>query len=132
MPESPSRRFERRPGGADFSVFVDGNGNGVRSADIEVGVDPRVAGPFPLEGKAPGVSVGINPGTVAPPPERGILETADPIRFGRSDMLSFSPLGTSTPGTFFLAGDALQGAVRVTTGARVRLLICRGGRWEER
>ena len=48
-------------------------------------------------------------------------------------MLSFSPLGTATPGTFYLAGEGVQGAVRVNPGtARVRLLINRGRRWIER
>jgi hypothetical protein len=55
------------------------------------------------------------------------------VRFGVSDILSFSPLGTATPGTFYLAGDAAQAAVRVTGGsARVRLMVWRGGRWRER
>ena len=66
------------------------------------------------------------------PPERGLL-SGDPVRFGVSDILSFSPLGTATPGTFYLAGDAGQAAVRVTGGsARVRLMVWRSGRWRER
>lgn len=125
-------RFERldeeQP---QFSVYADGNRNGVRSVDIARGVDRRIAGPFPLHGGAPGVRVGILPGLPAPPPEKGLLEGDDPIRFGKSDILSFSPLGTATPGTFYLAGEEIQGAVRVTSWARVRLLLCRGGRWEE-
>ena len=95
-------------------------------------MDRLVAGPFPLTGGAPGVRVGFNPGTPAPPPGRGMLE-GDPIRFGRSDILSFSPLGTATPGTFYLAGDGAQAAVRVTGGsARVRLMIWRGDPWRVR
>ena len=117
-------RFERNEAGAEFSVYVDGNGNGVRSDDIEDGVDERIAGPFPLHGHAPGVRVGINEGV--PAIEGGALDPHDPIRFGRSDILSFSPLGTSTPGTFYLAGDATQGAVRVTNNGRVRLLVWHG------
>jgi hypothetical protein len=47
--------------------------------------------------------------------------------------VSFSPLGTATPGTFYLAGEGLQGAVRVASGsARVRLMVCRGRKWVER
>lgn len=126
-------RFERREGGGVFySVYADGNENGVLSADIESGVDRHVAGPFPLWGASPSVRVGINPGIPALPPERGLL-AGDPVRFGRSDILSFSPLGTATPGTFYLAGDAAQAAVRVTGGsARVRLMVWRGGGWRER
>ena len=126
-------RFERLADGrAFYSVYSDGNGNGVLSADIARGVDLRIAGPYPLSGGAPGVSVGINPGVPNPPPEGGLL-SGDPIRFGRSDILSFSPLGTATPGTFYLAGDSAQAAVRVNGGsARVRLMLWRGGRWIER
>jgi hypothetical protein len=49
-------------------------------------------------------------------------------------MVSFSPLGTATPGTFYLAGENRQAAIRVTPGtSRVRLLVClNGGPWSER
>jgi hypothetical protein len=124
-------RFERRDGGPEFSVYADGNRNGVRSAEIEKGLDRRIAGPFPLHGGAPRVSVAVLPGLPAVPPDTGLLQGDDPIRFGRSDILSFSPLGTATPGTFYLAGEGMQGAVRVTTSARVRLLLWHGGRWQE-
>lgn len=126
-------RFERDGEGWSISTYVDGNGNGVLASDIERGEDRRIAGPTPLVGHAPGVRVGINPGVPAPPPERGTLDPSDPIRFGRGDILSFSPLGTATPGTFYLAGETGQAAVRVTGGSsRVRLMICRGARWFER
>jgi prepilin-type N-terminal cleavage/methylation domain-containing protein len=126
-------RFEREPDGRVFySVYKDGNDNGVRSRDIAAGVDERIAGPFPLSGGAPGVRVGINPGVPNIAPESGLL-SGDPVRFGSSDILSFSPMGTATPGTFYLAGDSAQAAVRVNGGsARVRLMLWRGGRWRER
>jgi Tfp pilus assembly major pilin PilA len=123
-------RFERHEAGADFSVYADGNHNGVRSDDIVKGIDRKISGPFPLEGHAPGVRVGILPDLPAPPPEDGMLKGDDPIRFGRGDLLSFSPLGTSTSGTYYLVGDGIQGAVRVTSRARVRLLLWHG-HWEE-
>jgi len=126
-------RFERTDDDVFYSLYSDENHNGVRTVDIEAGIDVRIAGPLPLTGGAPGVRVGINPGVPALPPERGTLDPGDPIRFGRSDMLSFTPLGTATPGTFYLAGEITQAAVRVTPGsARVRLMICRGSRWVER
>jgi prepilin-type N-terminal cleavage/methylation domain-containing protein len=125
-------RFEDKAAIPRYSVYVDGNFNGVRKDDINKGVDLRVAGPFFLDAQAPGVRVGINPGTPAIPPDKGLLDAADPIKFS-GDMLSFSPLGTATPGTFYLAGEASQAAVRVTPGtARVRLMVCRNGRWIER
>ena len=42
-------RFERRLEGDVFAVYADGNGNGIRSADIRRGEDRLVAGPFPLD-----------------------------------------------------------------------------------
>ena len=126
-------RFERRGEAMYVSVYADGNRNGVRAAEVASGLDRRVAGPVMLASGAPGVRVGINPGVPAIPPEAGILDPADPIRFGRADMLSFSPIGTATPGTFYLAGEGIQAGVRVNgESARVRLMVCRGGRWRER
>lgn len=126
-------RFESQAGGWTLSTYADGNRNGVLSSDIALGIDRRVAGPRQLTTGAGDVRVAINPGTPAIPPDRGMLDPADPIRFGPSNMLSFSPLGTATPGTFYLAGAHAQAAVRVTPGtARVRLMACRGGRWIQR
>ncbi|HEY7411673.1 MAG TPA: hypothetical protein VII13_13060 [Vicinamibacteria bacterium] len=127
-------RFERGADGADYvRLYADGNYNGVLSAEIRSGIDAPLGPARPLATGAARVRVGINPGVPAIPPEKGLLDASDPIRFGASNMLSFSPLGTATPGTFFLAGETLQAAVRVTAGtSRVRLLVCRGRHWEER
>ena len=77
-----------------------------------------------------GVRVGIMEGVAAPPPDSGLLDPADPVRFGRSNMLSFSPLGTATPGTFYLTNERVQAAVRVSPGSgRVRLMVYQGGKW---
>jgi Tfp pilus assembly major pilin PilA len=126
-------RFTHRADGDYYAIYRDGNANGVTSADIERGIDVMVEAPRRLDGGLSGVRVGINPDTPAIPPDRGTLDTADPIRFGRSNMLSFSPLGTATPGTFYLAGPWAQAAVRVTPGSsRVRMLTCRGRKWTDR
>jgi prepilin-type N-terminal cleavage/methylation domain-containing protein len=125
-------RFEEDGARVVYSVYQDGNDNGVRSGDIASGRDVRIAGPFELTGGAPSVRVGIRDGVPALPPDTGLI-TGDPIRFGRSRMVSFSPLGTATPGTFYLAGQHAQAAVRVNAGtARVRLMVWRGGKWIER
>ncbi len=124
--------FEPQAEPPTYSIYADGNHNGVRRADIRAGVDLLVSGPIPLTAGLPGVRVGINPGVPVIPPGQGTLDVADPVRFGNSNILSFSPLGTATPGTFYLAGRYLQAAVRVVAGtARVRLLVCRGRRWIE-
>ena len=125
-------RFEVAADGSyQYSTYSDRNNNGVLAADIATGVDPRISGPLPLDGGAPGVRVGIIPGTRGP--DGDVLDPADPIVFGRSNMLSFSPFGTASPGTFYLAGEGVQAGVRVSPGsARVRMLVCRRNRWIER
>jgi hypothetical protein len=126
-------RFEQTPAGAFVSVYQDGNHNGVLSADISRGTDKRISGPRRLDSGASSVRIAIHPGTPAPPPDRGLLDTRDPIRFGRSEMLSFTPLGGATPGTFYLAGEGVQAAVRVTgDSSRVRVMIYRKGAWRDR
>jgi type II secretory pathway pseudopilin PulG len=123
-------RFESCPEGTCYSVYRDGEMDGISSEDIRRGIDYRVAGPFPLTAGLTGVRVGINPGVPQIPPERGMLG-GDPIRFGVSRMISFTPLGGATPGTFYLAGDSFQAAVRVTgSTSRVRLMIWTGA-WRE-
>ena len=124
-------RFETDAAGfTTYSTYIDGNFNGVLSVDITAGTDPRIAGPFRLDAGQSGVVVGVLPG--APAPEGGALGS-EPIRFGNSRMISFSPLGTGTPGTFYLRTKSSMAGVRVTGGsARVRIMILRGKRWIDR
>jgi type II secretory pathway pseudopilin PulG len=124
-------RFEADPAGrTNYSTYIDGNFNGVLSADIENGTDPRIAGPFRLDAGQSGVEVGVLPD--APSPDGGRLGS-EPIRFGNARMVSFSPLGTGTPGTFYLRTKSSMAGVRVTGGsARVRIMILRGKRWIDR
>jgi hypothetical protein len=128
-------RFEKDADGTWFyGVYADRNHNGVLADDIRRGVDIRIGPRRLLDAGATGVHVGIHPSVPAVPPDTGTLDPSRPVQFGSSFMLSFSPLGTATPGTFYLAGDARQAAVRVTPGsARVRLLVwSKGRKWTER
>ena len=121
-------RFEKDAAGQImYSTYIDGNSNGVVSADIAKGLDIRISGPFRLDAGQAGVDVGVLPD--APAPDGGLLGS-EPIRFGNSRMVSFSPLGTGTPGTFYLRTRSSMAGVRVTGGsARVRIMILRGKRW---
>lgn len=113
-----------------YATYVDGNFNGVLAADIAAGTDRRIAGPFRLDAGQSGVEVGVLPD--APSPDGGRLGS-EPIRFGNARMVSFSPLGTGTPGTFYLRTRSSMAGVRVTGGsARVRIMILRGRRWIDR
>lgn len=117
-------RFEREGGGYRYATFADGDGDGLRARDVRSGVDARLT-PFERIGdRFPGVVLGIAD-TVPAISNRGTLPAgADPIRFGASDTLTFSPLGTATSGTLYLHDRAgRQFAVRVlgATG-RTRIL----------
>jgi len=124
-------RFETdATGRTNYSTYIDGNYNGVLAVDIANGTDTRIAGPFRLDAGQSGVEVGVLPD--APSPDGGPLG-GEPIRFGNSRMVSFSPLGTGTPGTFYLRTKSSMAGVRVTGGsARVRIMILRGKRWIDR
>jgi hypothetical protein len=117
-------RFE--PVGQSYRIglYADGNGNGLRTIDIDRGVDRPLGPPERLEDQFASVRLGI----VEPVPAvdgHGWLGPSDsPVRVGRSGLVSFSPLGTATSGTLYVRGRGLeQYAVRVLgpTG-RIRVL----------
>jgi len=114
-------RFEAD--GDDFAMatYVDGNGNGVRAVDISSGEDQLMYPRRLLREQFAGVRFGFEPGV--PDVDGGDTSSdPDPIRVGRSRMLSFSPTGTSSSGTVYLHGrGAHQLAVRVLGGTgRIR------------
>jgi prepilin-type N-terminal cleavage/methylation domain-containing protein len=113
-------------GDVTFALYRDGDGDGVLNRDIDKGADPEVAPPRRLTQLGRGFGFGFPPG---PPPrdpgsQRRLDNLDDPIRFNDSDLASFSPLGTSTPGTLYLTDRVKRlAAVRVfnRTG-KVRVL----------
>lgn len=112
-----------------LSVYQDGNGNGVTTADIKKGVDRLVAGPYWFRGKYPGISFSFVPGfNDLDPGGAPIGNLADPLRFGRSDICSFSPLGKASPGSVYLSNQKRrQAAVRVTpTDAKIQIFTWHG------
>lgn len=108
-----------------YTLYADGNRNGVTSRDITQLVDTPMGTPECLDDKFPGVTFGILDGVTAIDSSDDLGGDSDPVRFGRSDLLSFSPSGSATAGTFYIRGQGRQqAAVRVlgTTG-RVRVLV---------
>ena len=104
-----------------FRVCADGNGNGLRRLDLGHSQDSCAEGPYDIQTLFPGVSVGVDSTIRGPDGEAG---SPDAVRFGRSDMASFSPGGGCTAGTLFLrSAKGVQYAVRVAgvTG-RTRVL----------
>lgn len=95
-----------------YAMYADGNGNGVRTSDIQDGADARIRPPERLAQQCPGVRFAVDAGVVGLEGES--LGAGGPVRVGTSRMVSFSPLGTSTSGTIYLLGRAhRQLAVRV-------------------
>jgi hypothetical protein len=88
-----------------FALYVDGDGDGVRSRDIDAGVDRRLGPPrdlrhFGLRARL-GFPAGVRPRDPGDPGRR-LDRLHDPIRFNRSDLASFGPLGQSTPGSVYV------------------------------
>jgi type II secretory pathway pseudopilin PulG len=107
-------RFDEDQRGFTFGVFVDGNGNGVRTGDISTGIDTRLDPPTRLSDLFPGVTIALSEGSFE-----------DPVRIGSTSLMSFTPLGTATSGTIYLRGrDGSQFAVRVL-GATGRTRVLR-------
>ena len=130
-------QFKEGEGGYEVRTYVDGDGDGIRSADIANGVDHPLQPSGRLRDVYPSVRLGLDP-SVPPVGEiRMSGPQADPVRFCRGDILTFSPLGTASSGTLYLRASRSgeQYAVRVlgVTG-RVRVLRFESaaGTWIER
>jgi prepilin-type N-terminal cleavage/methylation domain-containing protein len=114
-------RFEPSAVDYRFTTYADGNENGIRAADITMGVDLPLAAAEQLADKFPGVTFGLMNGYPDADGQGGTGE--DGVRIGRARIETMSPDGTATPGTLYVHGRRTQFAVRVlgATG-RVRVL----------
>jgi type II secretory pathway pseudopilin PulG len=124
-------KFRTRPDGAVlYAIYRDADGDGVRTADLEAGIDPQVEPWRLLSHLGRGAGFGFPEGPLPPDPSTGRAiggSVEDPIRFNRSDLASFSAGGTATPGSLYLT-DGRRGlaVVRVTSmSGRVRVM-----RWD--
>jgi len=123
-------RFELEPRGYRFTPYADGNGNGVRAADIAAGTDRPAGAAERLEDKFRDVTFGLLPGI--PDADGAVSTNPDGVRIGSARILTLSPDGTATPGTLYLHGRRAQYAVRVLgVTARTRVLKFEKGarRW---
>ena len=129
-------RFVTRDGRVFFRSYRDGDGDGVRTADIGSGVDLPVGEESAIGDLFEGVRFALGAavpqvGSTAP-----VGPDADPVRFGRADILSVTPLGTASSGTLYLRSrEGHQVAIRIL-GATARVqhhaFDHRSGQWRIR
>jgi len=118
---SVALRFEASTPDYRVARYIDGNGNGVRAAEIGRGIDPIDEGPKRIGDDFPNVRFGLADGL---PDVDGLRGTGtDGVRIGTARILTMSADGTATSGTLYLEGRRAQYAVRVlgATG-RTRVL----------
>ncbi len=116
-----------------YRPYLDGNDNGIRTAEIRNGIDRPMAPAEHIGDNFSGVLFGLMPGI---PDADGVNNTGvDGVRIGGARILTTDPNGTATAGTLYVHGANAQYAIRVlgTTG-RVRVMqYLRGaGKWINR
>lgn len=116
---SMALRFE--PAGDDYAIttHLDGNGNGVRTAEIRSGVDATLGPSERIRDNHAGVQFGLRPEIAD---LDGASSGSEGVRVGAARLLSVSPIGGATSGTLYLHGRRSQYAVRVL-GATGRVRI---------
>jgi hypothetical protein len=104
-----------------FCAYTDGNGNGLRTAEILAGIDTPIGPARQLGSDFRGVHFGL---AIGIPDVDGVINTTtDGVRIGAARILTVGPDGTATSGTLYVQGARAQYAVRVlgATG-RTRVL----------
>jgi Tfp pilus assembly protein FimT len=118
-------RIEIVSGRTQFQLFTDGNGNGVLQRDIDRGIDLPLTNQEWLDDQARDIALRVNQ-TITDVAGSATLNAGDdPLRIGNTSLLTFSPLGSATSGTLYVAAHrGPQMAIRVfgATG-RVRVLM---------
>ena len=112
--------------GDDFALgsFTDGNGNGIRTADIASGVDAVVDAEQLLSSRSSSVRIARLAGV----PDVNGLAGGEAVRFGAGGIATFDADGSASSGSLYLTDGRTQLAVTVTPATgRVRVR-----RWDPR
>lgn len=112
--------------------FMDGDRDGLRTADIAIGRDPAIDDPLPIQAMFPNARFGFVDG--CPLIDGTTVGDSNPVRIGTAKMLVFTPDGSSSGGTLYLRGGPQASGYAVVVLAatgRTRLLRCvpGSGRW---
>ncbi|MFN8057523.1 MAG: GspH/FimT family pseudopilin [Vicinamibacterales bacterium] len=124
--------FAERDGRTIMALVRDGDGDGIRSADIDSGIDPIVTPYEAMDERFRGVEFRIGTDCVSPDGLEVLRRGSDALRIGRTSTLVFTPLGTSSSGSMYLCGaSGPQVVVRVlgATG-RSRAMAWASGGWQ--
>lgn len=122
-------QFQASGDGYAWTPYVDGNGNGLRARDIDSGVDEPLAASESIAALYAGAQFGLVP-DVPPVGASAPDGNLDPVRIGRTEIVSVSPIGGETSGTLYLRAGRAQFAVRLlgATGRTRVLRFARGTR----
>jgi len=119
-----------------YTLYDDGNGNGIANADITKKIDKRYFGPALVMPSFRTASISLLPKTIKDPDGDKLLPTDNALQFGNSTICSFSDLGSGTAGTIYISdGISNLYCVRVYgASGKVRMLRYDSGKqkWEER
>ncbi len=113
-------RFEKAEDGDGIvlSFYRDGDGDGIMTADIKKGTDRKIKDSVRI--MLEGVEFGILQGDMKDVPTSGgnISNPDDPIKFGKSNIVSFSPIGKSSSGSvYFRIRDRYMFTVKLYGGS---------------
>lgn len=113
------------------TIYKDGDFDGITQEDINKGIDKPVSQPEFLTRENGQIAI---PEGVKKDPSGNNLSNTDPIKFGKGDILTFSPKATATPGTLYIReGFGDDGwAIRVAgIDGRIRVYKCQNRQWQE-
>jgi hypothetical protein len=117
-----------------FSMYADGDGDGILESDIAGGVDTLLS-ESRLSDFTGRVGLRVNQEIAEPDTAVAISAGADPVRIGASAFVTFSPLGSGTSGTLYLAAPTgPQMAIRIfgiTGRMRVLAYDARTRQWHQ-
>ena len=123
-------RFRQDNTAWTWTVYEDGDGDGVRNDDIAKGKDRQVFPPRRFQYGPAGIGLPTIP---VPDPLAGgqPLGTRSPVRFNTSMLCSFSRNGEVTNGSVVLSDGTLANIVRVHgTSGRIQVLRWNGNVWK--
>jgi prepilin-type N-terminal cleavage/methylation domain-containing protein len=117
-----------------YALYDDRNGNGIKTAEINSGVDKMIKRPKRVLDTVRFAKIAVPTKTIIDPDGDPLKPSASPVQFGSSSICSFSPLGAATAGSVYITDSSGEiWCARVYgVSAKVRLLRYLGGKkWVE-